>query len=112
MNNNFLIPANTKRSMLIFGVFLWIDLIIFGAGLLTTIVLLMVLPLNTLTLTIIAISPGLVAGFLVLPIPNYHNVRTILKSVYQFYTTRQKFIWKGWCFLDGEEKNKEQIYKR
>ena len=32
MNNTYLIPANTKKSMLIFGVFNTVDMIIFGVG--------------------------------------------------------------------------------
>ena len=112
MENDYLIPANTKRSMLIMGVFTKTDLIIFASGLLTTMILLVTLPLENLTIAAIALAPGLIAGFLVLPVPNYHNIRTILKSAFDFYTTRQKYVWKGWCFIDGEEENKEQIYKR
>jgi hypothetical protein len=108
MENEFLIPANSKRSMLILGLFTWQDLIIFGIGLFTTTILLLSLPIETLTWALIAISPGLVAGFLVLPIPNYHNMRVLLKSAFTFFTTRQKFVWKGWCVLDGSESESEQ----
>lgn len=111
MDGNFLIPANTKRSMLIFGVFKPFDLIIFGIGLSLTLIMLLVLPLNNLTLTVIAISPGLISGFLVLPVPNYHNIGTVLKSIYVFYTTRQKYIWKGWCFYYGKDETEEQIHE-
>ncbi len=112
MNNDFLIPANSKRSMLIFGLFTPLDLILFLSGMVVTIILLLTLPLENITITVIALAPGLICGFLVLPIPNYHNIRTILKSIWTFYTTRQKYIWKGWCFFDGEESNEEQIYEQ
>lgn len=101
--NRYLIPANSKKSMLIFGLFNQVDLYIFASGLAATLLLLVILPVSEIVPALIAISPGLVCGFLVLPIPNYHNVRTVIKSAYKFYTTRQKFIWKGWCFLDEKE---------
>ncbi|MBE6144774.1 MAG: hypothetical protein E7169_04295 [Firmicutes bacterium] len=101
--NNYLIPANSKKSMLIFGLFNQVDLIIFCSGAGATLLLLLILPVEQLLTAIIAITPGLVCGFLVLPIPNYHNVRTVIKSAYTFFTSRQKFIWKGWCFLDGKD---------
>lgn len=101
--NNYLIPANSKKSMLIFGLFNQIDLIIFGSGVVITLLLLLILPVEELIPAIVAIAPGLICGFLVLPIPNYHNMRTVIKSIYRFYTTRQKFVWKGWCFLYGKD---------
>lgn len=104
--NNYLIPANSKKSMLIFGLFNTIDLWIFLGGVGATLLLLLILPVEELVPAIIAISPGLVCGFLVLPVPNYHNVRTFIKSAYRFFTTRQKFIWKGWCFSYGKENEK------
>lgn len=99
MNRTYLIPANSKRSMLIFGIFKPLDLGIFGVGLSITFILLMTLPLTSAIVSIIAIAPALVAGFLVLPIPNYYNVRTFLMEAWRFYTIRQKFIWKGWCVI-------------
>lgn len=100
---DFLIPANSKKSMLIFGAFNATDLIILGSGAGVSLLLLLVLPLDNIFVAIGAILPGLVCGFLVFPIPNYHNMLTIIKNVYVFYTTRQKFVWKGWCFTDGNE---------
>lgn len=100
---DFLIPANSKKSMLIFGAFNTTDLIILGTGSGVSLLLLLVLPLDSLLVAIGAILPGLVCGFLVFPIPNYHNMLTIIRNIYVFYTTRQKFVWKGWCFTDGDE---------
>lgn len=109
--DNYLIPANSKKSMLIFGLFNQFDLILFLSGVGISLLLLMILPVDELLFAIVAISPGLVCGVLVLPIPNYHNVRTIIRLAYEFYTTRQQYVWKGWCFGNGEE-SQEQIYKR
>lgn len=107
---NFLIPANTKKSMLIFGVFTTFDLILFGIGIGITVLLLMIVRPSSLLTACIDLAPAVICGFLVLPIPNYHNIRVVIQEVYRFYTRRQRFIWKGWCVKDefGEQK---QIYK-
>lgn len=97
---NFLIPANSKKSLLLLGVFTLYDLIMFASGVGITILLLLLVSPSTLLGAIIDIAPAVITGFLVLPIPNYHNTRTLIKEVYKFYTTRQKFIWKGWCVAD------------
>ena len=102
-NNQFLIPANAKKSMLIFGLFNVMDLIVFGSGIGLTLLLLLLLPVEELTFAIIALAPALVTGFLVFPIPNYHNSLRFFISLYTFLTTRQRFIWKGWCASSEEE---------
>ena len=107
MNNTFLIPANSKKSMKIFGLFEPIDLIILGAGIFITFILMMILDVGNMALAILAILPVSIAGFLVIPVPNYHNVRVFINSLWTFFTTRRTFIWKGWCVLDGEETNKK-----
>lgn len=100
MNNNFLIPANSKKSQLYFGLFNKFDLILFGSGVGITLFAMMILPANNGILALIICLPAVVTGFLVFPVPNYHNVLTLLKSVWNFFTTRQRFIWKGWCVKD------------
>ncbi len=108
MNDNiYLIPANSKKSMMIFGMFYPFDLILFGTGLAITLILLMVLPLSSLIVSLLAISPGLITGLLVFPLPNYHNTLTVLIDLWEFFTTRQKYVWKGWCVMDELQKNKE-----
>lgn len=106
MDNNFLIPANSKRSLLKFGVFNNTDLFIFLVGIGISLLLLAALPVEEIVFAIIALTPGAICALLVLPIPNYHNVRTIIRLAYEFYTTRQQFIWKGWLFDDGEDSKK------
>ena len=106
MNNNYLIPANSKKSMLIFGLFQPIDLIIFGVGCGMTLLIAMILDVSSLANVIIALVPAGVASLLVMPVPNYHNVRIIIGEIWEFYTTRQCYVWKGWCVKDGET-NKE-----
>ncbi len=107
--NQYLIPANSKKSMLIFGLFNITDLFIFAIGAGITLLLLMIIgPSETLD-TILILLPALIAGLLVYPVPNYHNVRTVIKSVWEFFTNRQVFIWKGWCAKDAysEEQSKK-----
>ncbi len=103
---NYIIPANTKKSMLKFGVFNTFDLILFGSGIAVSLLLLLLLPVEELKFAIIAVLPGLVTGFLVFPIPYYHNVLTVIMNFFSFYTNRQQFVWKGWCVTDGEEDDK------
>ena len=103
---SYLIPANSKKSMLIFGVFNTFDLILFSIGVGVSLLLLMLLPVDELVWAIIAIMPGCICAFLTLPIPNYHNVLTFIKIAFEFYTTRQRFVWKGWCFNYGDESEK------
>ena len=100
----YLIPANSKKSILYFGLFNKFDLIMFAIGISLTLILLLTLPVDKLLFAVIALAPGLITGFLVLPIPNYHNMLTIIREGFNFFTQRRNFIWKGWCFNHGEDK--------
>lgn len=104
MNDNYLIPANSKKSLLIFGLFKKDELIMFGVCLGITLLALMTLPIRSTWVALLALAPALIAGFLVMPVPNYHNILTVITGAYQFFTNNQQYKWKGWCFLDGEEK--------
>lgn len=105
--NSYLIPANSKKSLMYFGYFTLHDLILFIVGIGISLLLLMILPIDSIVVAIIAISPGCICGFLVMPVPNYHNVRNFIKIAWEYYTTRQKYIWKGWCFEDEEKTSKK-----
>ena len=100
---NYLIPANTKKSMLIFGLFTKFDLILFGIGVGLTLLMLVLLPIEQIVFAVIALLPAAVCAFLVMPVPNYYNMRTLLTSAIGFFMNQRKFKWKGWCFVDGEE---------
>jgi hypothetical protein len=102
----YLIPANSKKSLKIFGLFHTFDLILFGTGVGITTLLLLTLNVSEVGFAILALTPALITGFLVLPIPNYHNVLTMIRNIIDFYSNRQKYIWKGWCVLSGETKQK------
>ncbi|MBR2833046.1 MAG: hypothetical protein IKE75_01180, partial [Bacilli bacterium] len=77
----FLIPANSKKSMLILGVFDLFDLILFSTGIGISVLLLLLINPTSLSVAIIDITPALICGFLVMPIPNYHNTRILLMEV-------------------------------
>lgn len=100
---NFLIPANSKKSMLILGFFNVTDLIIFGTGCMVTFVFIIAIRANDLMSSIMILLPALIAGFLVTPVPNQHNIRTLIGNIYNYYTKRRTYYWKGWCIRYGEE---------
>lgn len=101
--NDYLIPANTKRGQLILGLFQPIDLIILGIGLIITLILIVILPMEQVWFAVAAITPGLIAGFLVLPVAYYHNIRQLLTEMIKYIINRKRYIWKGWCFLDESQ---------
>lgn len=103
MNGNYLIPANTKRGQLILGLFMPIDLIIFGSGLLVTFILVAILPMEITWVAVLSITPGIICALLVAPVAYYHNVRQLIIEIYKYFTKRNKYVWKGWCFLDESE---------
>ena len=107
MNGNYLIPANSKKSMKIFGVFRKFDLILFGCGVLATMIMVMVLPIADLKVAVIAIMPAAITGFLVFPVPLYHNVLTVIITAWTFFTTRREFVWKGWCVTSEFKEDKK-----
>ena len=65
----YLIPANTKSGALNFNIFTWVDLIIFGSGVGLSFILLFALNVEKISYALIALAPGLICGFLVIPIP-------------------------------------------
>lgn len=96
----YLIPANAKRGNLIFNIFRPIDLIIFGIGFGISMILIMFVPMNNLVITLLVLAPVLITGFLVIPIPNYHNVLTVLLSIWKYVRNQKIYKWKGWCFYE------------
>ncbi len=102
MENNYLIPANSKKSQLILGFFTPTDLILFGSGVSITLILLIVIQSASLGLMILILSPALITGFLVLPVQYYHNVLQFIINIYTFYSEKRKYLWKGWNH-NGEE---------
>lgn len=98
--NMYLIPANSKNGKLIFSLFTRFDLIMLISGILVSIIALLVLPPNSLQALLIYLSPALICVALVIPIPNYHNVFTVLKELIEFFYNRRNYKWEGWCSKD------------
>ncbi len=106
MRDSYLIPANSKKSELILGLFTTVDLILFGTGLVITTVLIIVFQgdLQSLWTALLVMAPALITGFLVFPVPNYHNVLQLIINMYTFYFVRQRiYKWRGWCFKDDRK---------
>ena len=106
MNNQYLIPANTKRGQLILGWFRPFDLALFGCGILVTLILLAFIQLDDTLGIILELSPAVLTGFLVMPVPYYHNMLNVIVEAYEFLTNRQTYRWKGWCYRNVSKKKK------
>lgn len=100
--SQYIIPANSKKSQLILGFFTMTDLILFGVGVGITIILLLTIQSANIGIMMLILSPALITGFLVLPVPYYHNVLQFIINVYSFYSEPRRYVWKGWC-LDVQE---------
>lgn len=98
--NNYLIPANSKKSMLILSIFTFSDLIMFGVGIAITLGMLLIVRTASVLGMVLILLPAVITGVLVLPIPNYHNVLGFLSSFINYITSRRQYIWKGWCVKD------------
>ena len=77
--NNYLIPANSKKSQLIFNVFRIIDLIILLTGAFITTMLMFIFKGDTVKELAIKLAPVGICLFLVMPLPFYHNVLVYLQ---------------------------------
>lgn len=103
MNNGYLIPANSKKSMLILGFFTPVDLIIFSIGCAFTLIMLMFVKSADFSQMLLILSPALVSAFLVAPVPNYHNVLQLITNIVLFFINQKKYKWKGWCIYDEKD---------
>lgn len=106
MRGNYLIPANAKRGQYIFGLFRPVDLIIFGVGLIATLILVALLPMDQTWAAVVAVTPGIFCSLLVAPVAHYHNVLQLIIEMYSFFTSRRIYIWKGWCMFDESTERK------
>ena len=106
----YIIPANSKKSQLIFNVFRPIDLFgILLPGALLTVVFLFVFPGDSISAIVIKLAPVSLALFLVMPIPFYHHVLVYLRELYLYFSSQRRSYWRGWCAsYVGSDGNTEQ----
>lgn len=102
--NQYLVPANSKKSRLILGFFTPRDLIVCGIGGGISIIALLVVNNPSMLELILLIIPLLFAVLMVFPVPYYHNVMQLIINIFNYFTKRNKYYWKGWCVkYDTEE---------
>lgn len=105
MNGRYLIPANSKKSEMILGMFTTVDLILFLSGVGLTVIMLLAIHTNSLAGMLLILLPAMIASFLVFPVPNYHNILQLIINIYSFYFIRQRtYKWRGWCYKHGSDK--------
>ena len=95
--NNYIIPANSKKSQLILGFFTPVDLILFGSGCGITLLLLILVNQATAVEMVLILLPALITGFLVTPVMYYHNVLQFIINVITFILNARRYYWRGWC---------------
>lgn len=104
---DYLIPANTKKGQLILGLFRPFDLILFGSGILITVAFVIFIPMANAFMTLVVLSPALITGLLVVPVPNYHNILNVIAELIEFFLNQRRYKWKGWCIRSGEKRAKK-----
>lgn len=108
--NQYIIPANSKKAQLIFGLFREIDLVILGVGVSISLLLFFIVKGDGVMDMVIDLLPLAISVFLVLPVAFYHNVLVYIQEMINFFTSQNKFRWKGWCVSEQyreEESNKQ-----
>lgn len=106
--NQYLIPANSKKSQLIFSVFRPIDLILLLIGAGITLIFMFAIPGGDLTELVIKLAPVSISILLVMPIPYYHNVLVYIQEVIYYISKPTKYRWRGWCctYVEPEQSEK------
>ena len=100
--NLYIIPANSKSGKLIFNLFRPFDLILASVGLVVSVLLILIAAPKSLQGLIICLAPVLVCSFLVIPIPNYHNVLVVIQETIRFFSNRINYKWEGWSVKKDE----------
>lgn len=95
--NQYLIPANSKKSQLIFGMFRGVDIGVMAIGICTSLILMFAITGDSVPILVIKLLPLGLGLLLVVPLPQYHNVLVFLQEVYLYMASEKEYVWKGWC---------------
>ena len=95
--NDYLIPANSKKGQLMFGVFRPIDLGVLISSAFITVLLLFIIDGQELPILVIKLLPLALGVLLVVPVPYYHNVITFISEVITYLQATKEYKWRGWC---------------
>lgn len=106
--NSYLIPANSKRSMLIFSLFRPIDLTIFIIGCIGTFALIFINTPQDMADIFVDLLPLIIATVMITPVPNQMNIWSFTVNVYSFLVHQRNYRWRGWCKSYEREETKEQ----
>lgn len=104
----YLIPANSKKSQLYFGLFKGIDFVVMLIGFSIAVPVLIIVKTDTLWGLMLKLLPLAITLFLVVPIPFYHNIRVAIREVYQYIMSPKRYYWRGWCatYVGSDEQTK------
>ena len=105
--NQYIIPANSKRSQLIFGIFREIDLVILGTGISISLLLFFAVKGDGVIDMVIDLLPLAISVLLVLPVAFYHNTLVYIQEMINFFSSQNKFKWKGWCMTSEQYREEE-----
>ena len=95
--NDYLIPANSKKSLLIFGLFKPSDLWILAIGICISLILMLGITGDTVGILVIKLFPVATAVTMVMPVPFYHNVITYIIEIVTYLRSNKEYKWRGWC---------------
>ncbi len=109
----YIIPANSKKSQLIFNVFRPFDLYgVLLPGVLLTTIFLFIFSGDSIAEIVIKLTPIGISLFLVMPLPYYHNVLVYIQELITFFNSQRRYYWRGWCASyvgsDDRDATKEQ----
>lgn len=108
--NQYLIPANSKKSLLIFNMFRPFDLFLLLTGGTFTLLFLFIIPGDGFLSLFAKLFPVGICLLLVLPIPYYHNVLVYIQELINYYKRPTQYYWRGWCctYVGIDDDNKTQ----